>query len=116
MLVVVLLGVVVSRDPVRLVVTRHSELRELALDHIEVAILPPGEFVAEAQPVVEETEADSDRIAIGLLLEFYEEFIIVVADLLHFAPYGCPRLIEGRLPRRRDLQILIEGLLPISHL
>lgn len=37
-------------------------------------------------------------------------------DLLHFAPYGCPRLIEGRLLRARDLQILIKRLLPIGHL
>ena len=40
----------------------------------------------------------------------------MVADLLHFAPYGCPRLIEGRLLRARDLQILIKRLLPIGHL
>ena len=68
MLVVVLLGVVVARDPVCLVVTCHGELREFTLDDIEVTILPPGELIAEAEPVVEETEADGNRIAIGLLL------------------------------------------------
>ena len=116
MLVVVLLGVVVAWDPVRLVVTRHSELGELTLDDVEVAVLTPWELIAEPQPVIEETEADSYGIAVALLLERDEEFVVVVADRLDFAPDGLPSLIEGRLLCSRDLEPLVEGLLRVGHL
>ena len=94
MLVVVLLGVVVTGDPVRLVVARHSELGELALDDVEVTILAAGELIAEAEPVIEEAEADSYGIAIALLLERDEQFVVVVADRLDLAPDRLPGLIE----------------------
>ena len=115
-LVVVLLGVVVTGDPVRLVVARHSELGELALDDVEVTILAAGELIAEAEPVIEETEADSYGIAVALLLERDEQFVVVVADRLDLAPDRLPGLIEGRLLRVRDLEALAEGLLRIGHL
>ena len=115
-LVVVLLGVVVTGDPVRLVVARHSELGELALDDVEVTILAAGELIAEAEPVIEETEADSYGITVALLLERDEQFVVVVADRLDLAPDRLPSLIEGRLLRVRDLEALVEGLLRIGHL
>ena len=115
-LVVVLLSVVVTGDPVRLVVARHSELGELALDDVEVTILAAGELIAEAEPVIEETEADSYGVAIALLLERDEQFVVVVADRLDLAPDRLPSLIEGRLLRVRDLEALVEGLLRIGHL
>ena len=115
-LVVVLLSVVVTGDPVRLVVARHSELGELALDDVEVTTLAAGELIAEAEPVIEETEADSYGIAVTLLLERDEQFVVVVADRLDLAPDRLPGLIEGRLLRVRDLKSLVEGLLRIGHL
>ena len=115
-LVVVLLGVVVTGDPVRLMVARHSELGELALDDVEVTILAAGELIAEAEPVIEETEADSYGITVALLLERDEQFVVVVADRLDLAPDRLPGLIEGRLLRICDLETLVEGLLRIGHL
>ena len=115
-LVVILLSVVVPGDPVCLVVARHSELSELALDDVEVTILATGELIAEAEPVIEEAEADSYGIAIALLLERDEQFVVVVADRLDLAPDRLPGLIEGRLLRVRDLKALVEGLLRIGHL
>ena len=115
-LVVVLFGIVVTWDPVCLVVARHSELRELALDDIEVAILTTRELIAEAEPIVEETEANSYRVAVARLLERDEQFVVVVANRLDFAPDGLPGLIEGRLLRSRDLEALVEGFLCVGHL
>ena len=115
-LVVVLFGIVVTWDPVCLVVARHSELRELALDDIEVTILATWELIAEAEPIVEETEANSYRVAVARLLERDEQFVVVVANRLDFAPDGLPRLIEGRLLRSRDLEALVEGFLCVGHL
>ncbi len=78
----------------RLVVARHSELCELTLDDVEVTILAAGELIAEAEPVIEETEADSYGITVALLLERDEQFVVVVADRLDLAPDRLPGLIE----------------------
>ena len=76
-------------------VARHGELRVLLLDDKVHQILLPGELVAQAHAVVVDAEADV-HVAVGLgLAKLNQQFVVVVADVLHLAPDGLPGFIEG---------------------
>ena len=99
--VVVLLRVVVARDPERRVVARHGELCFLLADDEIGQRLLFGEFVAESEPVVVEPEADRHVAACRGLPQRDGHFVIAVADLGLLAPYGTPCLVglaAGHLP------------------
>ena len=92
--VVVLLRVVVAGNPEGGVVAGHSKLSMFLLDNEVVELLLQGELIAESESVVEDAEADEYLAALGRLVESDSQFVVVVADFGHFAPYRAPRLVE----------------------
>ena len=92
--VVILLRVVVARNPIGGVVARHGELRMLFFYYKIVEVLLVGKFVAEAQAVVVEAEAEDDAALVGGLVEGDGQLVVVVADFALLAPDGFPSFIE----------------------
>ena len=94
--VVIFLRVVVSGNPPGGMVARHGKLRMFLLDDKVHQVLLPGELVAQAHAVVVDAEADV-HIAVRLgLTKLHQQFVIVVADVLHLAPDRLPGLVKGR--------------------
>ena len=92
--IVILLCIVIAWNPEGRVVARHGKLGMFFLDDEVVEVLLQGEFVAEAQAVVEEAEAEDDVTVLCLLVERHSHLVVVVADFLLFSPDGLPGLVE----------------------
>ena len=108
----IFLRVVVTGNPPCGMVACHRKLCQLLFnpkidERIEFPILNfHREFVAEAEPVVVEPEADLHHggfrlggavhafHAAGGLFKGYEQFVVVVADVCLLSPHGFPCLIE----------------------
>ena len=103
-LILVLLRVVVARNPVGGVVAGHGKLRVLLLYHEVVEVLLLRELVAQAHAVVVDAESNLDVTIARRLVEAYLKFVVVVANCLCLAPNRCPSLVEGRCLRRRFLE------------
>ena len=67
----------------------------LFLDDKVVQVFLLGEFIAEAQSVVEQAEADDDAALVCRLVQRDGQFVVVVADLAFLAPDGFPSLVES---------------------
>ncbi len=94
--IVVLLGVVVARNPPRRVVARHGELGAL-VGHDEINQLRLlGKLVAEAEAVVVKPEAHDHRAVVGRPAQRDGQFVVTVADVGLLAPDRLPRLVESR--------------------
>ena len=90
-----LLRVVVARQPPGCMVASHGKLRVLLLDdEIDEAVLL-GELIAEAHAVVIDAEADVHLASCVVLGETDEELVVVIADSGRLAPDGLPGLVEG---------------------
>ena len=90
--VAVFLGVVIPGNPECGMVLGHRELGELVLDHEIDQVRLLGEFVAEAQAVVVETEAHYHRDAV--LFEGDGHLVVVVADDGFLSPHRLPGFVE----------------------
>ena len=92
---VVLLRVVVARDPEGGVIARHGKFRCLLLHReVDQAILV-GKLVPQPHTVIKEAEAEVHLATILPLTETDEHLIVVVADRAHLAPDRCPGLVKG---------------------
>ena len=91
----ILLGIIVTCYPPRLVVSGQRKLALLFLNNKIGKILLAGELISESQAVIEHAEANRYLAVVLLLIQSYEHFIIVVAYLCLLAPNGNPRLVEG---------------------
>ena len=76
-------------------VASHGKLGMLFLDDEVVQVLRQGELIAETEAIVVETEADLHIALLSLLMQRYQQLIVMVADVAGLPPYGLPRLIEG---------------------
>ena len=94
--IVIFLRIIITRNPERRVVAGHRELSMFFLDDEIIQVLLQGELVTETQTIVEQAEADDDVPILCLLVECNSQFVVVVADLLHFAPHRLPCFIKGR--------------------
>lgn len=93
-LILVLLRVVVARNPVGGVVAGHGKLRVFLLYHEVVEVLLLRKLVAQAHAVVVDAEAQTYVTIARRLVEAYLKFVVVVANGLCLAPYRCPSLVE----------------------
>jgi len=91
---VILLRIVVTRNPECLMVTRHGKLGTFFFDNEVIQILLQGELITKPETIVEKTETDNDITVLCFLVQRYGHFIIVVADLFHFTPHRFPCFIE----------------------
>ena len=92
---VVLLCVVVSRDPEGGVIARHGKFRCLLLHReVDQAILV-GKLIPQPHAVIKEAEAKIHLATIVPLAEADEHLIVVVADRSHLAPDRRPGLVKG---------------------
>ena len=92
---VVLLCVVVARDPEGGVIACHGKLGRLLLYRkVDQAILV-GELVPQPHAVIKEAEAEVHLAPIVPLTQVDEHLIVVVADRAHLAPDRCPGLVKG---------------------
>ena len=92
----VLLRVVVSRNPPSGVVACHGKLCVFLLNGEVGQVLLSRKFVSEAEPIVEHAEAYLYLTFVLGLWEGDAEFVVVIANVAFFAPNGLPRLVEGR--------------------
>ena len=92
---VVLLCVVVARDPEGGVIACHGKLGCLLLYRKVYQAILVGELVSQPHAVIEEAEAEVHRPPIIGLTQVDEHLIVVVADRAHLAPDRRPGLIEG---------------------
>ena len=76
-------------------VASHGKLSVLFLDEEVVERLLLRELIAQTESLVIHAEADDDVSVGRRLVEVNLEFVVVVAYLRPFAPYGSPSLIEG---------------------
>ena len=98
-------GVVVTGNPEGGEILVECELRQLVADNEVAEGLLLGKLVAEAEPVVEEAEAD-DNHAVSVrfcaecgthgLAEVHGQFVVVVADLFLLTPDGLPGVVDCR--------------------
>ena len=58
--------------------------------------LAAGEFIPEAQAVVEQAEADVQQAPALRLLQVDQQLVVVVADLRFLAPDRLPDFVEGK--------------------
>ena len=77
-----------------------GKLSQLLLNHKIGERVLHGEFIAESQTVIIETETDLHHcgllfLILGWLQEGDKQLVIVVADLCFLAPDGLPGLVEG---------------------
>ena len=97
-------GVVVTGNPEGGEVLVEGKLRQLVADNEVAEGLLLGKLVAEAEPVVEEAEAD-DNHAVSVCLcaecsahglaEVDGQFVVVVADVALLAPDSLPGVVYG---------------------
>ena len=75
-------------------VASHGKLRALFLrdEVVQPAFL--RELVPQSHTVVVDAEANVHQSFCLFLLQFYEQFVVVVADVVGLAPDGLPRLVE----------------------
>ena len=97
--VVVLLGIVVARNPEGGMVAGHGKLRVFLLDNEIVELFLLRELVAEAQTIVEQPEANDNLPLVLGLVEGHGQLVVVVAYLALFAPNRTPGLVETRCLR-----------------
>ena len=96
---------VVTGNPEGGEVLVEGKLRQLVADNEVAEGLLLGKLVAEAEPVVEEAEAD-DNHAVSVrfcaecgthgLAEVHGQFVVVVADLFLLTPDGLPGVVDCR--------------------
>ena len=95
LLVFELLRVVVAGNPPGGVVAREGKLGQLVgYDEVGEFFLL-GELIAEAESVVEKTEADVHEPIVLRLFETHEQFVVVVANAALLAQHGLPSLVEA---------------------
>ena len=70
--------------------------------------LPAGEFIAEAQAVVEQAETHVQRTFAVRLPEVDQQFVIMVADLRFLAPDRLPDFVEGVRLRADELEAAVK--------
>ena len=127
------LGVIVTRQPPRRVVARHSELRALLLDEEVIQVLLLREFIAKSNAVVINAEADNHRAVLRhqgqptvvtiafinrlfcRLRECHRQFVVMVSDGGRLAPDGCPCLVEGGHLRVGDIEVVHQVVLFHLH-
>ena len=76
-------------------VASHGELAVLFFDDEVGQVLLFGELIAEAEPIVKESEAKTDEAVVFGLVEGDAEFVVVVTDAAFFSPNGSPGLVKG---------------------
>ena len=96
LLCLLLLCVVIARQPPCRMVARHGKLRMLLLDKEIVERLLLWELIAKSHSLVVYTEAYDDVAVGGRLVEVHLQLVVVVAYLRPFAPHGSPCLVERR--------------------
>ena len=105
--IVILLRIVVPRNPERLVVPSHGELREFLLDY-EIGQAPLlRKLIPEAQPVIIQTEPDEHHASRAGLLQGHGHFIVMVPDMVLLAPDRSPGLVERTAPDVLHLEAVI---------
>ena len=104
----ILLRVEVARNPPGGVVAGHRELRQLVVDDEIFRPVHRPELVAEAQSVVEETEADCHQPFGRLVFQIDSQLVVMVADRLFLAPHRMPGLVVGASVGTHDFKILVE--------
>ena len=105
---VILLRVVIPRNPPRRMVARHRELRLFLLDDEIGEVLLVGESIAEGQSVVEQTECDAHGAVVHFLIEHSLQLIIVVTYFSLFSPHRFPCLIVRGSKRSLDFKTRIQ--------
>ena len=81
-------------------IARECELRQLFLNHEVGEGILHGEFIAESQTVVVESEADVHGyrflvLPCRMLCHLHQQFVVMIKDLGFLTPYGLPGLVEG---------------------
>ena len=91
----IFVGVVVARDAEEGMVVSEIELRGLTLQSEIVHIVLKRQFIAEAEAVVEYSDAENHLPVRIIGLELYGQFLVVVTDFGIFAPHGFPYRVGG---------------------
>ena len=113
LLCLLLLSVIVARQPPRRMITRHGKLGHLLLNQEVVQVFLLRELIAEADAIVVHAEADNDGAGC-ILLKGHSQFVVAVTDGFGFAPYRFPCLIERRGLLTLDGEMLHQISLCIS--
>ena len=92
----ILLRVIIARDPISGVVTGHGKLRVLFLHNEIIELLLLRELITQAHALVINAEADNDVTVHGSLVQGHRHLVIVVTDGLCLTPHRCPGLVKGR--------------------
>ena len=92
--VLIFLGVVVRRNPDSLVVSGHCKFGKFILDAEICHASLLREFVAEAESVIEKSEADGHPSAGCCLQKIDGQFVVIIAYFGFLAPYRSPGLVE----------------------
>ena len=106
----IFLGVEVARNPPSRVVAGHRKLGEFLLDDEIIEFLFAREFIAEAQAVVEEAEAEVHPALSAILLKFHEQLVVIVAYALLLTPYRVPDLITASVLSTYDAECAVEHI------
>ena len=95
-------------------ITRHSKLGMFFFDNEIDQFLLAWELVAQAQTIVVNSKANV-HISVGLWLpEFYQQFVVVIANVFYFSPYRLPYFVERGGRGLYDLKTIHKIGLPIQ--
>ena len=107
--VVILLRVIVTGNPPGGVVAGHGKLRTFVGNDEVAQVTLLRKLVTEAQGVVEYTETDVHQPFGRGLLQFHQQFFVMVAYFVLFAPHGFPRLVFLALRCFHQPEIIYQG-------
>ena len=106
--VLVLLGIEVSRNPVRSVVTSHPELCKFFFDNEISKRRLLRELISETETVIKKTESEHEPLI--ALCQFHGHLIVVVPDAALLAPYRSPGLVNTLIVNRENFETGIEHI------
>ena len=94
--VIILLCIIITRNPVSGMIACHGKLGMLLLDDEIIQTFLLWELIAQAHTIIIYTETDGDVALRSSLVQIYLHLVVMVADGGGLAPYWLPGFIESR--------------------